>query len=480
MSDSTRYFQLTPDILMEYNYNNITSAYEQSGNAEHIVDLGDDEAYIINNGFCSTRTFMWEKQKNHFVLPINKSESKFIQCVNDESSIWDRSSDFGCEPFLRQLSVQYDYDNDILRDTFRLHFTSRNYFGDYDGYILTINIYDNVKNKIGLMSYYIRRTDDPTIDANPILINQKLYTTYQDFSVVNIAAILKADTLINILPGEKKLNKMLSPKYGIMENTPVMMSIYGVKSTYENNGFEYYNTEKLNTIYIPIEDKFQEINVEIKEATDGDYFKIYPVVNNKTVSFSDYINTISDGRPEIYIVFYELTTEEFYVNSNSNIINTDITHREQYIINAAQQISDNGNTVLEINERELDGIMYYRPVIIHGSNIVKFTINVKLYIVNTYDNTTIVKRASLSYPDNLEDKGSAQKYGKRMNRIYLGEVPTKVNVYNKKPDIDVDGLKLTNASSNVKIENHQHSVIGFIECSNVGVSIEQIPTELLS
>ena len=67
-----------------------------------------------------------------------------------------------------------------------------------------------------------------------------------------------------------------------------------------------------------------------------------------------------------------------------------------------------------------------------------------------------------------------------MNRIYLGEVPAKVNVYNKKPDIDIDGVKLTNASSSVKIENHQHSVIGFIECANVGVSIEQLPKELIS
>ena len=72
-----------------------------------------------------------------------------------------------------------------------------------------------------------------------------------------------------------------------------------------------------------------------------------------------------------------------------------------------------------------------------------------------------------------------KKYGKRMNKIYLGEIPSKVNVYNKKPDVDTDGVKIINSSSNVKIENHQHSVIGFIECTNVGVSIEQVPQEWL-
>ena len=128
----------------------------------------------------------------------------------------------------------------------------------------------------------------------------------------------------------------------------------------------------------------------------------------------------------------------------------------------------------EMNEVELDSAMYYRPIVINGGDNVWFTISVNLHIINTFDNTTIVKHSSLDY------KTSPKKYGKRMSRIYLGEIPAQVNVYNKKPDLDIDGVKITNASSNVKIENHQHSVIGFIECANVGVSIEQVPTELLS
>ena len=63
-----------------------------------------------------------------------------------------------------------------------------------------------------------------------------------------------------------------------------------------------------------------------------------------------------------------------------------------------------------------------------------------------------------------------------MNKIYLGEIPAHVNVHNKTPDIDTDNIKITNSGANVKIENHQHSIVGFIECANVGVSIEQIPT----
>ena len=244
------------------------------------------------------------------------------------------------------------------------------------------------------------------------------------------------------------------------------MNIYGVKSTYKDNNYEYYNTEKINSIFIPIVDKSNHIEVKVEKATDGDYFVIHPVVDNNRVSFSDYIYNLSDGHPEQYIVFYELKVVEYPVANTRSIEKT--THREQYIINAGQ--NDNENSDINI-----DSIMYFRPVLRYSGLNVTFRIDVNMSIINTLDNTTIIKNSSLSVSG--ED---AKKYGKRMNRIYLGEIPAQINVYNKKPDIDTDGVKITNSSSNVKIENHQHSVIGFIECANVGVSIEQVPKELLS
>ena len=43
MADSTKYFQLTPEILVEYNYNDINSVNNQNGEAKHIIDLGEDK-----------------------------------------------------------------------------------------------------------------------------------------------------------------------------------------------------------------------------------------------------------------------------------------------------------------------------------------------------------------------------------------------------------------------------------------------------
>ena len=466
MADSTKYFQLTPEILVEYNYNDINSANDQSGEANHIIDLGDTKtkAEIIHNGFCSTSTFLLSQDKKHFVLPINKSESRFIQYYNGRRELTYGHSDFN-STLVSQSSRNDDKSDDILIDTFKLHFTSKNYFGDYDGFIISVTVYDKIKNKVGLLSYYIKRTDNIKLNDSPVLINQKLYTTYLEFTIPSVSALVHSVELKEELPGEDNLVRKLF-SHQIMDNTPIIMNIYGVKSTYKDNNYEYYNTEKINSIFIPIVDKSNHIEVKVEKATDGDYFVIHPVVDNNRVSFSDYIYNLSDGHPEQYIVFYELKVVEYPVANTRSIEKT--THREQYIINAGQ--NDNENSDINI-----DSIMYFRPVLRYSGLNVTFRIDVNMSIINTLDNTTIIKNSSLSVSG--ED---AKKYGKRMNRIYLGEIPAQINVYNKKPDIDTDGVKITNSSSNVKIENHQHSVIGFIECANVGVSIEQVPKELLS
>lgn len=503
MSDSTRYFQLTPDILVEYNYFSIDNIQEQESDvSDRIIDF-NGEAYVINNSYCATRTFFWNTDdypyvvgnngeryeyyyknlKSNFVLPVNKSESKFVQCVNKYNPIWE-GGDYNIKisnPIFTQ--VNNNDNDDVLCDNFRLHFTSRNYLGnnDYDGFIITVHIYDKVKNKIGLLSKCIKKIDDPNINENPVIINQKLYTTHMDFIIPNVSALLNSDLdWVNESSNgsEKTLCKALSPKYGLLDNTPIVMSIYGIKATVEKNNYEYFITEKLNSIYIPIIDKSSSCSINISQATDGDYFEIYPEFKNNRISFSDYVYNLSkdengDVRPELYIVFHELTLTEHYTD-NLNQVHNDITHREQFIINAKHEVTTNGEITTEVDENELDRHIYYRPVLRNTGKILGFTIEVKTHIINTLDNTTIVMNASADF-----DKDTAKKYGKRMSKIYLGDVPAKVNVYNKKPDIDLDGVKITNASSNVKIENHQHSVIGFIECVNVGVSIEQIPTELL-
>ena len=477
---STRYFQLSPEILIEYRYTDLNVTVSQNGNVDdYIMDLGNNPCSIVNSSYDSSNNFVLNNSLSNFVLPTNRSESKFIQCCyksgTSEKFIWDiLSSNMSNKP----LEIPKEDDKDVVFDNFRIHFTSKNAFGDYDGIILKGIIYDTNKNKMCLLSHCIKKIDNVIINHNPMLINQKLYTTYIDFKIPSIGALLKEQNQQNEkrrqnevdeykwFGGELNLLKNIFPTYGIMNNTPLVMSIYGIKSIADYNNFEYYNTERINTISIPAEDSYSSLSIELKEADDGDYFEIYPIVNSGSTSFSDYIYSISNERPDTIIVLHELSLTEYYTD-NFNQVKSEVTHREHYIVNAGQT-----NDGMEINEDDLDKIMTYRPIISHSGKIVSFIIEDQMKIINTLDNTTIVKTGTLKY--GYDNNKNPSKYGKRMNKIYLGEVPAQVNVYNKKPDIDTDNVKITNSGTNVKIENHQHSIVGFIECANVGVSIECI------
>ena len=458
---STRYFQLTSNILIEYKYN--TPDYNNAYDKQYkYIDLKDQEFKIIKNkngniyfnlgNVNNYDDYSYKNSLKSFVIPTNISESQFKKV--DKDIIYNPNfSDITPDP------DKFSDDNtDILADNFRLHFTSGQYFEEYDGLIFSAYVYDNIKNKICLFSQIIKKEDNVNINENPILINQKLYTSYYDFKIPNL------NSLIN---DKDNLLKSVLTSNDIMKNSPLVFNVYGVSKMPLDGS---YITEKISSIYIPFTNVFNTILVDVNEASDGDYFEIKAKTSNKQ-SISDYISEISNGHPEAYVLMYDV-----YVNENitkGTETGPDphqaITNRCQHLVNTV--IDDNGN--LRINEEQLETPIMFRPVLVNN-NVVNFNVNVTMRLLNTIDNTTIVAKGGCLCFFN------PNKYGKKLSCIGGIDLSNRpiVNVYNKKIDADLDNIKLTKTNSNATIENHQHSITGFIETINVGVSIEQLPAEI--
>ena len=458
---STRYFQLTSNILIEYKYNtpDYNNAYEKQ---YKYIDLGDpDQKFKIiknknGNVYFNLGTvnnydgYIYHNSLKSFVIPTNISESQFKK-INDENIIYN--------PNFSEIIPDFpDKNTDILADNFTLHFTSGQYFEGYDGLIFSAYVYDNIKNKICLFSQIIKKEDKVNINENPILINQKLYTSYYDFKIPNL------NSLIN---DKDNLLKSVLTNNDIMKNSPLVFNVYGVSKMPLDGS---YITEKISSIYIPFTNVFNTILVDVNEANDGDYFEIKAKTSNKQ-SISDYISEISNGHPEAYVLMYDV-----YVNENitkGTETGPDphqaITNRCQHLVNTV--IDENGN--LKINEEQLETPIMFRPVLVNN-NVINFNVNATMRLLNTIDNTTIVAKGSCLCFFN------PNKYGKKLSCIGGIDLSNRpiVNVYNKKIDADLDNIKLTKTNSNATIENHQHSITGFIETINVGVSIEQLPAEI--
>ena len=170
------------------------------------------------------------------------------------------------------------------------------------------------------------------------------------------------------------------------------------------------------------------------------------------MSFSDYMYTM-DATPSEYIIMHEITLYEDFSDTSIK------THSEYYLVNMSMHEDDN----------EIDDIISYRPVCIYANTAVSFTIEDTMRIINTEDNTTIVKKSSATF-------NNPNKYGKKLNRAFTDAPPLQVNIYNKRTDEDLDYVKISKSggSGNPTVENHQYHISSLVECTNIGVSIQQM------
>ncbi|MCM1220593.1 MAG: hypothetical protein NC548_39510 [Lachnospiraceae bacterium] len=481
MSDySSRYYQLTSDILIEYNY-----ALEGGDSGINMFDVPGHMVITNPNPFmkfyCLKENYdNVNLDQTNFVIPTNKSETSFVKpyTKSGRSYVFSPPSDMkvGVQEFNFD---QFGKNTNIIFDKVRFHFTGRNFIGDYDSLIIQAYIFTNQKQKIGLASFRIAKTDDVVINGNPLILNQKQYVSYIDIKIPSTYELLKSyDKHANLTSNFENDNTYA---YGILKkyldidkdinkiitNSSIMFNLYGVKHEIRKNGYEYYLTENISKVSIPSKDTFDDVYVDIEEAGDGDYFTVN-VRTKSGLSFSDFVYNL-DENPSNYMIMHELSLTEYYIYNNK--VKSERTHLEQYLVNAKPiYVEENDEYDLEINEDGLDDAMWYRPVCKHNSNCFKFVIEDLLKIINTNDNTTIVKKGTLTC-------NTPYKYGKRMNQIYMTETPPVVNVYNKRMDseldTDVNAIKITNGNGggNVKLETSTQQITAFVECSNIVVTV---------
>ena len=463
MANSTRYYQLTKNILLEYVYVD-TESNIKDDSTNRIIDLKNkNKLYITDNKFNRKR-YLFCRDENgdnksghnygNLVLGVNQNDSKMVKVLNDETGYrYDtKTSDLNT----RTVKFEDEDSCDVFFDTCIIHFTGSNYFGDYDSLIFQAFINDLDGTQISLANILFKRTDDVELNDKPLLINQKLYTTHISFRIPS--------TYFMCSIRGKKFVKKISKYEKLQKDTPIQFDILGVKASYSTGGFNFFNTERLNSVQIPFFDSYKKVNVIIEEAKDGDYFNIYARVNNggtSTMSFSDYMYTL-DSNPSEYIIMHEITLWEWYTDIYNKPKKVK-THSEYYLVNLSANEDDN----------EIDDTIKFRPVCMYANRDERFIIEDTLRIINTEDNTTIVKKTSREFK---ATDGYPTKYGKKIGKIFNDEAPLRVNVYNKRADEDLDYVKIqkgggTNTSS---IESHQHNVTSLVECTNIGVSIQQV------
>lgn len=480
-----QYYQLTPDILLEYVYEDDPKLNEDGAKGNEKDIYNNAQTILLKSDIFSSKYLCFKKFKektkkidriddlSNLALPLNNTETEFVVAKSKYQNFYNKvntSNIFLSEEGNKYIYEDTNYDKDIKEscdvkyDKCIVHFTSRNYFGDYDSLIFQAYGYLNNKAKIYFASFIFRKTSNVYMEPEQLLYNGRLYTTQIEFDIPSAYAFFVKDN-INFNNALKQQN------VNLLKNTPIGINLYGVKgSIIKTDNYERLKTFKINTISIPyIYNRFDEIYINISEAPDGDYYYIDPEMRSKTMNFVDYIESMGDDIRS-YVIMHELCLKESWVDENST--HSEITHKEHHIIDIKEYDEDN------VIIKKIDAKIKYRPICVCGGKNYKATIIDTIKIINTVDSSTYEISGSL-------DIANPNKYGKKIRSLDIKR--PIVNVYNKNVSSN-NSNTLTNADSNdvivlnksggFIIENMTQNITSFIECTNVGVSVVEIsPSE---
>lgn len=498
-----QYFELTPEILLEYIYEGDPKLDEDKikGNVKDIYDDETSTMLLKSNAFGSKYLCFKNESEgldsiSNLVLPLNNTETQFVIAKSKYQNFYSKIN--ASNRYLTRSGSGYVYEDtnydaaikekgescDVKYDKCIIHFTSRNYFGSYDSLIFQTYAYMSNKAKLYLSSFLFKKTSNLELKSEHLLYNEKLYTTQVEFDIPSVFAIFNPNQYDDG-EGQKKFNEALkSQGVELLENTPIGINVYGVSgSTIGVDNYVKLKSHKIKSISVPyIYNRLDEISVKIYEANDaknredgdieGDFYYIDPEMSKSYPSFVNYIESMGED-VRAYMVMHELCLREVWVDPDGNT-HSEITHKEYHIIDINEDDED------ELISERFDSKIKYRPICIHSGDNYVATIIDTIKIINTVDSSSYEVTGSLQIEN-------PYKYGCKLKRLNIkNESRPIVNVYNKKVSDEKNaGINGTgsgyilglNKSRGFVVENMSQNITSFIECTNIGVSIVELSPE---
>lgn len=408
--NSSRFLQISPDILLEYVYTdqNVTSPETFNTDTYPIEIMRDaytSGSYLFNTEAVKD-TMGNYRDVSSASITANKSQYAYL-----DTDIAEPYNDF--DPNLtnsNQLLQSFPTGGiDVVYDTVKVHFTSGFDFSGYDGLIFETTVPRRDGVILNLSSRTFLRSDTPIFNEDPFLLSNKLYASYIEWKVPSVYFMANENA-----SSTDTLSNKLTSGQGFLTTPPITFKVSGILETVRNsNGYRLFNIQEINSASILNRDIYDNLYAQVVDSTGGDYFEISGEVTGSTLSnFIAQLN--SEGGN--YIAIHQITLSEQ--------IGTTFT-----------QTSDQMFTQTD----NFDEPILYRPIVLNSANAVSFAINYTLRLFNRDDNTQIIKNARLVSFD-------VKKYGRKLMKINLGTVPTVAKVYNKVEEDNGSNITITNGS----------------------------------
>jgi hypothetical protein len=283
-------------------------------------------------------------------------------------------------------NVRYDIARLYFPTTFSFSNVAQN---DYKGIIFRVQAYDFYNTKLYDLSHYFYDDEDSTRQqeleiGTPFFYDEQQWSKYIELSLSSLNAI--ANQRVTANDGSNKvinnsINDNLTKGEGLSQSSPIFFDFRWISSTQTQFGTKsYFGTSPFRTS-IAKSAEFENLGVQIQEATQGDYFEIYGTYAGANENLDDYIDTLENQGKRIRIEY-------------------EVSLYEENILQSQQTFAVEGNFAQKIK---------YRPIITFSNTTA--AIQVTMNVIDLVNDTTETRFTSIGLTNNLF------KYGSRLVRI---------------------------------------------------------------
>jgi len=406
--ESSRFIQITPEILIEYIYTDQTNPTTFNTSTYPIEIMRDGHtggSYMFNTDSVSATMGNY---RDISAAALNQNKSQYVSLDTDVGVPYnDYDPELTDSANLLQTFTPF---LDIEYDRVRVHFIAGFNFQGYDGLIFNVTCPRRDGVDINLSAINFLKDDTPVFNPDPLLIADKLFSTYIEWRVPSL--YFMNDNFVTSDPNG--LGYRLTEGQGFKTTPTLNLQVLGISKTTVDNGYSFYEVRELNAVNILSRDIYDNLYAQVVESSIGDYFELTGIVTGS--SLSNFIAQLNSSGGD-YIIFHEITVSEqigsLFEQSSNQIIS---------------QTTDFDEPIL------------FRPIILNSAIAVSFAINYTLRLYNRADSTQIIKNARLVSTD-------TKKYGRRLMKINLGVVPTVANVVNQIAPDDGRNIIVSTGSS---------------------------------
>ena len=386
MSTSSKFFQLSSSILLEYIY------ADQSDLNSHKLPTSTYPIYKYNG-------VQLGDPLNHTILHGSKEYRQDNCYLRDVSNRIKR---------MRNLFDPTDVLNlpgeSPVYDKIRIHLIQGFNYESHNGFDLKLSLLTNYQNEVSLLQFVTYSGDKYwTMNPVPFMMGGKQYTSYIELNVLSSYNLIfdyyfGDRTIVNAITHNGTNTEGLKQE----QNIQCKFSWLDKKEVLNNIEYAYESESVLFDIVLT--DNYSNLGASIKQSNEFDYIEYGGTLNGDIQAFDNFIRSLNNNGNS-FILLHNLIVSEFI----------NISGTEPYWLTTE---------TLDISQIDnFDVVNTFRPII-KNYNAIAFRIDYILRLYNRVDNSQIVKNGSMiSYDVN--------KYGKTLYAIQLDSNPVQNVIYNK-------------------------------------------------